>query len=362
MKAIEHDVSKEPQEAMSTAAAKAEEQALPTASQAENSTEQLSEQQTEKQVAPAAKAPSQDQAEQQAEDPAAQPSEAQSEQQAEQPSEPQPEKQTEKQGPAPASSSETALVNTTEESPETDMIVRTDGKNPENKKRQKLSFVQVIGILCIVVGIIIFLIPYLNDYLIRRYSQLDLSAITAAQMAANAKHGGQALHEDIEEIGLFNVWGMLGKYKLDEIVGELTIPSQHIDLAVFSKATNENLLAGVAPIKNNQVMGEGNYTLSGHRAKGKDVLLHNLMDAQIGDRINLTDKKKIYVYKVVDAIQVDTDAVEMLEDSQMNNYGKKPIISIMTCYYGRSSSRWFIIGTLEKVIPYSPDEMKKGSF
>ncbi len=241
----------------------------------------------------------------------------------------------------------------------TNRMESTD-KEATRAPKRKLAGLQVLAIFIIIIALIMFALPFVNSALIRRYSQLNLNALTASEMKRNQEHENFVSYDDIEEIGIINIWPWLNNYNRDNIVGILNFPSLDIELAIFNSASNENLLAGVATLKPHQKMGEGNYTVSGHRARGKGVLLHDLMDAEIGSIVKISDKEKIYTYRVVDALQVENEAVHMLEDGQVEKYGGKPLLSIMTCHFGKSTSRWFVIATLEEVTDYSDAEFKQG--
>lgn len=227
-------------------------------------------------------------------------------------------------------------------------------------RQSGISVIRILAIIAMISSVVLFALPFINAGLIKKYSQINLNSISAETMAENLVRPGPEVKDEIEEIGVFNIWPWLNNYDEDNIIGQLTIPDLHVNLAIFKDTTNANLLAGTCQLKQKQKMGEGNFTLSGHRAKGKGVLLHNLMEADIGARINLTDKKNIYVYRIVDTVQTKTDAVDMLEDQQTSKFHDRPIISIMTCYFGKSSSRWFVIGELVTVLPYSVAEQTNG--
>lgn len=226
------------------------------------------------------------------------------------------------------------------------------------KKKGKSAVFQYLGIIFIILGFLGLALPFFNNFLIAHFGHMNLHSITAEDMERNMKDAKYFPLEDIQEIGFFNFWSQLGKAKDDEVVGELVMPSLHIDLPIFSNSSNENLLAGVGMLYPDRHPGVGNYAISGHRAQGKNVLLHNLMDADIGDTIYITNKKYIYVYRVVNTVQKDTDAVHMLEDSQTENYSNKPIVSIMTCYNGKADSRWFVVGSFVTVLPYNEAVLK----
>ncbi len=232
---------------------------------------------------------------------------------------------------------------------------------PEEKEKnaKKIKITSTLGTILIILGILGILLPYFNSWLLGRNSDIDLTGISAAQMQAAQKTGEDVPFDEIKEVGFFDFWPLLGKWKTEDIAGELIIPSLDIDLAIFNDAENINLLAGVGQLLPDRPMGEGNYVLTGHHVQGKGTLLHNLMDAEIGAKIYITDKDKLYIYKVLETVQKDTDAIHMLDEERLDNYDDKDaIVSIMTCYRGQANSRWFVIAGLEEVTAYDPALIK----
>lgn len=230
------------------------------------------------------------------------------------------------------------------------------GKKPADKR---ITLIHRLGVVFIVLGLLGLMLPLVNNTLLRMNSRINLHNISAEDMERNFENAEYFPIEKIEEIGYVNFWPLLGKSHDDHIIGELVVPSVGIDMPIYSSSSNENLLAGAGLLFPNRRMGAGNYTLAGHRASGKNILMHNLMDVEIGKTIYVTNKRVIYAYKVVSTVQKNTDAVEMLDDSQTEKYENSPIVSLMTCYNGQGNSRWFVIGKIAGFMPYSPEALEK---
>lgn len=231
-----------------------------------------------------------------------------------------------------------------------------NGKKPADKR---ITLIHRLGVVFIVLGLLGLMLPLVNNTLLRMNSRINLHNISAEDMERNFENAEYFPIEKIEEIGYVNFWPLLGKSHDDQIIGELVVPSVGIDMPIYSSSSNENLLAGAGLLFPNRRMGVGNYTLAGHRASGKNILMHNLMDVEIGKTIYVTNKRVIYAYKVVSTVQKNTDAVEMLDDSQTEKYENSPIVSLMTCYNGQGNSRWFVIGKIAGFMPYSPEALEK---
>lgn len=230
-----------------------------------------------------------------------------------------------------------------------------NGKKPADKR---ITLIHRLGVVFIVLGLLGLMLPLVNNTLLRMNSRINLHNISAEDMERNFENAEYFPIEKIEEIGYVNFWPLLGKSHDDHIIGELVVPSVGIDMPIYSSSSNENLLAGAGLLFPNRRMGVGNYTLAGHRASGRNILMHNLMDVEIGKTIYVTNKRVIYAYKIVSTVQKNTDAVEMLDDSQIEKYENSPIVSLMTCYNGQGNSRWFVIGKIAGFMPYSPEALE----
>ena len=234
-----------------------------------------------------------------------------------------------------------------------------EAQNGKKKADKRITLIHRLGVVFIVLGLLGLMLPLVNNTLLRMNSRINLHNISAEDMERNIENAEYFPIEKIEEIGYVNFWPLLGKSHDDHIIGELVVPSVGIDMPIYSSSSNENLLAGAGLLFPNRRMGVGNYTLAGHRASGKNILMHNLMDVEIGKTIYVTNKRVIYAYKVVSTVQKNTDAVEMLDDSQTEKYENSPIVSLMTCYNGQGNSRWFVIGKIAGFMPYSPEALEK---
>ncbi|MDO5016353.1 MAG: class A sortase, partial [Eubacteriales bacterium] len=223
------------------------------------------------------------------------------------------------------------------------------------KEDSKIKLLRSLGTVLMVLGILGLLLPFFNSWLLSRNSNIDLAEISAESMAKAWDNEQPTPFDEIKEIGHTDFWPLLGQWKPEDIMAELAIPDVEIDLAVFNSASNTNLLAGVGTLLADREPDAGNFVLTGHHVRGKGVLLHNLMDAKTGQMIYLTDKNKIYVYRVIDTAQKDTDAVYMLDIDRNKAYEADSILTIMTCYQGNVSSRWFVVAELEATLDYTPE-------
>lgn len=227
-------------------------------------------------------------------------------------------------------------------------------------KKLKRKLYLILALLCCIVGLLLLFLPWASDEVIKKQqNDVNIAEITAERLQANVNSEASFDFDLVRNISATETWGHVNNYNKENIIGQLVIPKHGINLTLFKGLDEANLIAGVGTMKADQSMGKGNYTIAGHRAKSKGVLFHNLMYVEEGDEIRLTDKDKIYIYRAKEVIETDPYAFYMLEDERSQYFDNKAIITLMTCYYGSSDSRFFVTGALEKVIPYSEQDMTK---
>lgn len=228
-----------------------------------------------------------------------------------------------------------------------------------NRKIKRKLYLILALILCIV-GLALLFLPWASDVAIKNQTeQVNIADISVEKLRKNKESEASFNFDLVRNISATETWGNVNNYNKDNIIGQLVIPSQNINLTLFKGLDEANLIAGVGTMKPEQTMGKENFTIAGHRAKSKGVLFHSLMDVKEGDEIRLTDKEKIYIYRVKEAIETDPYAFHMLENQRTEEFENKPIVTLMTCYFGSSDSRYFVTGVLETEIPYSEAEMLK---
>ncbi len=215
------------------------------------------------------------------------------------------------------------------------------------------------GIL-IVIGILLLLSPTIKDLSVVKKVDETVKVVeeyTPEIIKENETNAAEFDFNIVEDISVTGTLINQNKVNLDLIVGQLVVPSINLNIPVFKGINNTNLLAGSATMREDQIMGQGNYPLAGHYVKDKDVLFGSLMDVKEGDIIRLTDKETIYEYETYEVKQVPDTAVYLIDDKEAENMGK-PIISLMTCYYSsKTGKRYFVMGELKDSYAYSQDAL-----
>lgn len=219
---------------------------------------------------------------------------------------------------------------------------------------------KIFASFLIIIGVIIMLIPTFTDFYLKskvKESVKEIVEMEAIELENNSNNEADFDYSIIEDIEVTNTLLNENKVNKDLIIGQLTIPSINLNIPVFKGINNTNLLAGSATMREDQIMGKGNYPIAGHYSKNKNVLFGALMDVKIGDTIKLTDKKTIYEYKVYEASVVPDTAVYYIDD-EISDIQGKPVISLMTCYYSsKTGKRFFAMGELKTSYPYEENLM-----
>lgn len=211
------------------------------------------------------------------------------------------------------------------------------------------------GIFLMTLGILLFASYFVARLIPAYYSNADLSeGISHEQMLANKKQKFINDFDAVNNISTRNTLLNFTSINQEGIIGQIVVPDEDISLPINYGVTDEHLLSGAATMKDNQEMGEGNYTLAGHYVSKNGPLFSRVHNLSKGQKIFITDKKTIYEYEVIDKLMTDQYAFYMLEDDIVENYNKKPIISLMTCDRPTrdAENRVFVIGELVNSFPY----------
>ena len=140
------------------------------------------------------------------------------------------------------------------------------------------------------------------------------------------------------------------------MVGRMYIPSVNINIAVLEGVSNRNLDVASGTMKPNQKLGQGNYAIAGHYSWRDDLLFTPLKFLEGGESIYLTDKSKVYEYKVEKIFTVDDSEGHLINDSE----GDK-ILTLVTCTDINGTARRIVRGELINTYPLSnsPSQVKK---
>lgn len=219
-----------------------------------------------------------------------------------------------------------------------------------------------ISSILIIAGIGLIALQFLPDILIKNRTKKSIEIvdeITVEQIEENNKKEGVYDYSVIEDVDPASAITGTYKFQDENVIGQLMIEDLGIDLPILKGVTEPNMLAGAATMMPDIKMGEGNYPLASHYRKDPKLLFGNLLNAEEGMQVRITDKVNVYEYEIYETVLVPETAIYMIEEEQAEERGK-PIISLMTCYYtSANGKRFFALGELVDTYPYRMKNMEK---
>ena len=195
----------------------------------------------------------------------------------------------------------------------------------------KQRIYSIVAILLFVVGGVLIGKPFYDGY---QAEKKQTENVQAVQKMDYEKHETEFV--DASKINQPDL-AEVANASLDkkQVIGRISIPSVSVELPVLKASTEKNLLSGAATVKENQVMGKGNYALAGHNMSKKGVLFSDIASLKKGDKIYLYDNENEYA--VTGVSEVTPDKWEVVED-----HGKDEI-TLITCVSVKDNSKRYVV-------------------
>ncbi|MEC3084625.1 class A sortase [Bacillus cereus] len=190
----------------------------------------------------------------------------------------------------------------------------------------KQRIYSIVAILLFVVGGVLIGKPFYDGY---QAEKKQTENVQAVQKMDYEKHETEFV--DASKINQPDL-AEVANASLDkkQVIGRISIPSVSVELPVLKASTEKNLLSGAATVKENQVMGKGNYALAGHN-------MSKIASLKKGDKIYLYDNENEYEYAVTGVSEVTPDKWEVVED-----HGKDEI-TLITCVSVKDNSKRYVV-------------------
>lgn len=210
-----------------------------------------------------------------------------------------------------------------------------------------------ICIITFLVGLTFFFSPQISKHFIQSTGKSEMS-LTHEQMKENLKKKTSFNPDGISPMTTKELLShQFSKTDLPGI-GIISIPDINLELPVFNGVTYETMMYGAGTAKPNQQMGKGNFALASHTIFNafngeimKNILFGNLINAQLGQSIFLTDKNKVYEYRI--------DNIYTAHVSQGNiidNHDDRKEITLYTCTTLTGDERLVVHGLLINTTNY----------
>lgn len=204
----------------------------------------------------------------------------------------------------------------------------------------------IVASILLLVGVVLLLVQPAQTYMLQQGVTASLEQskeITRAEVAENEERTEDVTFkfEDVEPLSLENVvkyqnQGQSGRYSL----GQIAIPELNMRIPIYKGVSNYVLATGAGTMKENQKMGEGNYTLASHNYFGdKTILFSPLVDAKQGMKIYTTDLENIYEYEITSVDIIEPTKVSVIYDQK-----DKTEITLITCDDLNATNRYCVKG------------------
>lgn len=216
--------------------------------------------------------------------------------------------------------------------------VKKEKLNKKTKASKKTVFLRVLAVILFIVGIILVFNGPIQEYFVKQNQTSTLQGLTKKKVAANQKKKGMFDYSKVQDIDIAKVTRSRVK-NTSNAIGAIAIPKVNLYLPILLGLSDDSLSTGAGTMREDQVMGQGNYPLVGHYMTAKGVLFSPIEDTKIGQKVYLTDLKKVYVYRIYMKRVVDPTAVWLVNNT------KKKIVTLITCADG-GINRWAVRGKL----------------
>jgi len=193
------------------------------------------------------------------------------------------------------------------------------------KGKKRLKGTAIYLLLCIGTGLL--LSPLAESAVMRTVRNRYLfSSYTKEEIAENIEEAQAAVvEEDITVPDLAGILEHVSDVERGDVIGVVAIASIGLYQPILNGMTKASLLAGAGTFQSGQMMGKGNYCLAGHHMKDESLLFGPLLQTNLGDWIQLTDKQNLYTYEVTSIEVVHQSDTEVLEDTET------PTVTLITC-------------------------------
>ncbi|MEY8443687.1 MULTISPECIES: class A sortase [Lactococcus] len=222
-------------------------------------------------------------------------------------------------------------------------------KKKKSGKRIVINF--LIVVLFLVGLVLVFNKPIRNWLIGLNSSHYQINNVTRETIKENKEAEATFDFDSVESISFEQVLRDQMNRQAMPVIGGIAIPEVGINLPIFKGLANANLAFGAGTMKEDQVMGQGNYALASHNVTGftsnTNLLFTPLERAKKGMVIYVTDKNNIYQYRITEVFVVSPEHSEVIDDRP-----GKTEITLVTCADPGAINRIIVHGTFEKKVAF----------
>ncbi|MBR7796645.1 sortase [Agaribacter marinus] len=197
-------------------------------------------------------------------------------------------------------------------------------RKEKNIKITRVLYNMLIGMVLFVGILFVFYEPIKNWIAYMGIGSINM--VSASDIETNQKKKATFNFEEVKELDLKTL--IQANLHKDEItvIGGISIPSVQLNLAIGKGTSNYTLALTAGTMKEEQLMGKGNYALAGHHMTKEELLFGPLFEVEIGARVYMTDLKYVYEYQINEQRTIEATDIEVIEDVKGEN-----LLTLITC-------------------------------
>ena len=225
-------------------------------------------------------------------------------------------------------------------------------KRKKVKKSLRNRLINIVATLLILLSIaLIFNAPIRNMIMVWHTNKYQVSKVSKKTIEKNKEAKTSFDFQEVKSLSTEAVINAQWQAQKLPVIGGIAIPELKMNLPIFKGLDNVGLYYGAGTMKEDQVMGQGNYSLASHHVFGltsaNAMLFSPLDNAKAGMKIYVTDKEKIYTYVITSLETVSPDRIDVIADHEGVNE-----ITLVTCDDLAATNRIIVKGTLETSVDY----------
>lgn len=202
-----------------------------------------------------------------------------------------------------------------------------------NKTVKKILIGFIISVFSVISLVLIFNKP-IGTQIVKNNQTTAMQHLNRKDILKNQKKPGQYDFSKVKSIN--GVSAMRSRFSGNPtVIGAISIPAVGLQLPICKGLSDVNMSTGASTMRQDQVMGEGNYPLAGHYMTRYGALFSPIEQTQVGEKVYLTDLKNVYTYQIYEKKDVTPKSVYLVDNTAEKQ------VTLITCADG-GANRWAV--------------------
>lgn len=200
-------------------------------------------------------------------------------------------------------------------------------KKNQPKKRWKNWLINFLLVILLIIGLALIFNEQIKNQIVKQTTATNrIEHMTPKKIKKNEQKKADFNFEQVKSLDFDTI--IQARLNQDQlaILGGIAVPSVQLNLPIIKGVSNYSLAVGAGTMKEEQVMGSGNYALASHHMINESLLFSPLVNVNTGALIYLTDLSNVYTYKITMKEYVTPDQVQVIDD-----VADKKLVTLVTC-------------------------------